>query len=81
MYIKEGPDNKIVLVEIFVYDTLFIENDDLYKEFSKKMNKELDQTLYRSMIGKLQYVVHTRPNIALAVGIVAFSRQNLEKII
>ena len=26
---------------------------------------------YRSMIGKLQYVVYTRPNIALAVGIVA----------
>ena len=34
-------------------------------------SKEVDQTLYRSMIGKLQYVVHTRPNIALAVGIVA----------
>ena len=33
--------------------------------------KELDQTLYRAMIRKLQYVVHTRPNIALAVGIVA----------
>ena len=27
-------------------------------------SKEVDQTLYRSMIGKLQYVVHTRPNIA-----------------
>ena len=36
-------------------------NDDL---------KEVDQTLYRSMIGKLQYVVHTRPNISLVVGIV-----------
>ena len=34
-------------------------------------SKEVDQTLYRSMIGKLQYVVHTRPNIALVVGIVA----------
>ena len=33
-------------------------------------SKEVDQTLYRSMIGKLQYVVHTRPDIALAVGIV-----------
>lgn len=33
-------------------------------------SKEVDQTLYKSMIGKLQYVVHTRPNIALAVGIV-----------
>ena len=32
---------------------------------------EVNQTLYRSMIGKLQYVVHSRPDIALAVGIVA----------
>jgi hypothetical protein len=34
-------------------------------------SKEVDQTTYRSMIGKLQYVVHTRPDIALAVGMVA----------
>ena len=42
-------------------------------------SKEVDQTLYRSMIGKLQYVVHTRPNIALAVDIVArFSKKTRE---
>ena len=34
-------------------------------------SKEVDQTLYKSMIRKLQYVVHTRPNISLAIGIVA----------
>ena len=34
-------------------------------------SKEVEQTLYRSMIGKLQYVVHTRLDIALTVGIVA----------
>ena len=34
-------------------------------------SKEVDQTLYISTIGKLQYVVHTRPDIALVVGIVA----------
>ena len=34
-------------------------------------SKEVDQTLYRWIIGKLQYVVHTRPEIALAIGIVA----------
>src|SRR5271156_3613788 len=31
---------------------------------------EVNQTLYRSMIGKLMYVVHTRLDIAHAVGIV-----------
>ncbi|GLJ25519.1 hypothetical protein SUGI_0488560 [Cryptomeria japonica] len=31
----------------------------------------VDETLYRSMIGKLQYVVYSRPDIAHAVGIVA----------
>ena len=35
-------------------------------EFAK-----VNQTMYRSMIGKLQYVVHRRPDIKLAIGIVA----------
>ena len=42
-----------------------------HKHFKNDDSKEVDQTTYRSMIGKLQYVVHTRPDIALAVGIVA----------
>ena len=42
-------------------------------------SKEVDQTLYRSMIGKLQYVVHTRPHIVLAIGIVVrFSAKTRE---
>ena len=44
-------------------------------------SKEVDQTTYRLMIGKLQYVVHKRPNIALAVGIVAIFFANLKEII
>ena len=32
---------------------------------------KVNQTMYKSMIGKLQYVVHSRPDIALVVGIVA----------
>ena len=32
---------------------------------------EVNQTLYRSMIGKLQYVVHRKPDIALSIVIVA----------
>ena len=38
-----------------------LKNDNLAK---------VNQTLYRSMIRKLQYVVHNRPNIALSIGIV-----------
>ena len=34
-------------------------------------SKEVDQTTYGSMIGKMQYIVHTRPNIALAFNMVA----------
>ena len=32
---------------------------------------EVNQTMYKSMIEKLQYVVRSRPDIALVVGIVA----------
>ena len=32
---------------------------------------DVNQTLYRSMIGKLQYVVHRKPDITLSIGIVA----------
>ena len=32
---------------------------------------EVNQTLYRSMIGKLQYVIHNRLDIAFVVRIVA----------
>ena len=32
---------------------------------------KVNQTLYKSMIGKLQYVVHNRPDIALDMSIVA----------
>ena len=39
----------------------FSKNDD---------SKEVDQITYGSMVEKLQYVVHTRPDIALAVGMV-----------
>ena len=40
---------------------------------------EVNQTLYRFMIGKLQYVAHSRPSIALSIGIVARFSTNLRE--
>ena len=34
-------------------------------------SSEVNQTLYKSMIRKLQYIVHSRPHIALSTGIVS----------
>ena len=53
MYIKEGLDKKIVLVEIFFDDTLFTRNDDLCKAFSEKMRKEFEM----SMFGEIKFFV------------------------
>ena len=39
-------------------------------------SKEVDQNTYRSMIGKLQYIVYTRPSIALEAGMVAIFSTN-----
>ena len=53
MYIKQGPNNKIVLAEIFVDDTSFIGNDDQCKEFSEKVNKEFEM----SMFGEIKFFI------------------------
>lgn len=41
-------------------------------KFSKKDDFiKVNETLYRSIIGKLKYAVHSRPDIVYVVGIVA----------
>lgn len=41
-------------------------------KLSKNENfADVNQTQYKSMIGKLQYVIQSKPNIALAIGIVS----------
>ena len=54
-------DSKLVSTPMVIGHKLS-KNDDLAK---------VNQTLYKSVIGKLQYIVHSRPNIALSIGIVA----------
>ena len=54
-------DSKLVSTPMMIGHKLS-KNDD-----SAKVN----QTMYMSMIGKIQYVVHSRPKLALSIGIVA----------
>ena len=50
LYIKEGSEKKIVLVEIFVDDTLFIENEDLCKTFLEEMSKKFEMFIFGEII-------------------------------
>ena len=66
-YIKEilkifGIDDSKPIITPMIIGHKLSKNDE---------STEVNQTLYRSMIGKLEYVVHTRPDIALVVGIMA----------
>lgn len=47
-----------------------------YKLSKEDDYKEVDETLYRYMIGKLQYMVHSIPDIAQAVGLVVIFLYN-----
>ena len=56
LYIKEGPNGKILLVEIFVDDTFFIRHDDLCTTFFKGMSKEFEM----SMFGEIKFFVRSQ---------------------
>ena len=46
LYVKEGLDKKIVLVELFVDDTIFIGNDNLCKALLEEMSKEFEISMF-----------------------------------
>ena len=48
---KKDQKRRLCFVEIFVDDTLFIENDDLCQAFSKEMSKEFEM----SMFGEIKF--------------------------
>ena len=74
-YIKEIL-NKFGMEDSKLVGSLMCTRLKLTKDYD---SIQVDHTLYRSMIGKLQYVVHTRPDIALAIGIVARFSTKLEE--
>ena len=49
LYIKECPDKKIVLAEIFRDEILFTGNDDLCKAFLEEMSKEFEMSMFEEM--------------------------------
>ena len=53
LYVKEGSNKTIMLVEIFVCDIVFIGNDDLCKAFLEEMIRELEM----SMFGEIKFFV------------------------
>lgn len=53
LYIRDGPNNNILLAEIFVDDIIFTGDGDLYKSFSEEMRKEFDMSLF----GKIKFFV------------------------
>eukprot|EP00253_Pinus_taeda_P029299 PITA_29299 len=81
LYVQIDKDN-LTIVEVYMDDIIFGSNDDqLSKNFATKMqscklsidnaSKDVDQRLYRSMIGSLLYVTASRPDVMQAVGQVA----------
>ena len=53
LYIKEGPHDKILLVEIFVDDIIFGGHEMLCKSFAEEMKKEFEM----SMFGEVKFFV------------------------
>ena len=74
-YIKEIL-KKFILEDSKLVSTPMITRHKLSKNDE---SAEVNQTMHRSMIGKLHYVVHIRPDIALSVGIVARFFANLRE--
>ena len=73
IYITQSKYIKEILKKIGMEDSKLVGNPicTRLKLTKDDYSKEVDQTLYRSMTGKLKYVVHTRFDIALLDGIMA----------
>ena len=73
IYITQSKYVKEILKTFGLEDSKLVSNAMVTGHKLLKTNDyvEVNKTLYRSIIGKLQYIVHRRPNIVLFVGIVA----------
>lgn len=50
--------------------------DQRHKLSKRSSNPPVDTTMYRSVVGSLRYLVHTRPDLAYSVGIVSRFMEN-----
>src|SRR4051812_42790624 len=50
--------------------------DQRHKLSKSSSNSPVDTTMYRSIVGSLRYLVHTRPDLAYSVGIVSRFMEN-----
>ena len=73
IYITQSKYVKKILKKFGVKDSKLVSTPMVTRHKLSKNDDSsyVNQTLYKSMIGKLQYVVHRRPYIALSIGIVA----------
>ena len=83
IYITQSKYIKEILKKIGLEDSKLVSTPMItgHKLPKNDESVEVNQTLYRSMIGKLQYVVHIRPDIALPIGKLQDFLQTQKKII
>ena len=73
IFISQSKYIKEILKSVDMEDSRLVSTPmSIGHKISKTDNStNVNQTLYRAMIGKLQYIVHNRPDIALALEIVS----------
>jgi len=78
IYIDQSKHVKEILKTFGLEDSKLVNTPMVtcHKLSKNDDSAKVNQTLYRYMIAKLQYVVHSRPDVALSIGIVIGNNQD-----